>query len=121
MSYIEFDINKDTTDILGLFRYLSAKVQQYNQQRYSLYPDIQTFVPQPSPPGALGSVLDYFGQNMAAIDPQQMMDYLGPNGQLPVLGYDEIVSFFVKLILCQRYDGLIFLCCTGADGFQVWP
>ena len=34
MSYIEFDINKDTTDILGLFRYLSAKVQQYNQQRY---------------------------------------------------------------------------------------
>merc|ERR550539_1881571 len=43
MSFIEFDINKNTTDILGLFRYLGAKVHKlegvttYNPE---VYPDL---------------------------------------------------------------------------------
>ena len=28
MSYIEFDINKHTTDLLGLYRYVAAKVHR---------------------------------------------------------------------------------------------
>ena len=30
MSYIEFDINKNTTDLLGLYRYIAAKVHRVN-------------------------------------------------------------------------------------------
>ena len=30
MSYIEFDINKNTTDLLGLYRYVAAKVHKVN-------------------------------------------------------------------------------------------
>ena len=29
MSYLEFDINKHTTDLLGLYRYVAAKVHRY--------------------------------------------------------------------------------------------
>ena len=30
MSYIEFDINKHTTDLLGLYRYVAAKVHRHH-------------------------------------------------------------------------------------------
>ena len=30
MSYLEFDINKHTTDLLGLYRYVAAKVHRYS-------------------------------------------------------------------------------------------
>jgi hypothetical protein len=30
MSYIEFDINKHTTDLLGLYRYVAGKVHRHH-------------------------------------------------------------------------------------------
>ena len=52
MSFIEFDINKHTTDILGLYRYLNAKVAKANKTNPEMLEDQQSYpMLQPSPPG----------------------------------------------------------------------
>jgi len=98
MSYIEFDINKHTTDILGLYRYLSAKVRQYTQNTFNpgAYPAEAFQVPPPSEQGTLGRILDFFGENMTAIDPNYMQSVLGAQGEMPVLGFDELVMMAFK-------------------------
>ena len=110
MSFIEFDINKHTTDLLGLFRYLAAKV--YRQDAISsnpeMYPDLmQENINQdvvPSPPGAVGKFLDYFGQDFNQMDPQQTEQTLGMGGEIPVLGWNERVLMGFK---CGR-DSTVF-------------
>lgn len=67
MSYIEFDINRHTTDILGLHRYIGAKVHNLNAPcNPEVYADQVTanseFL-EPSPPGAVDKFLNFFGQD----------------------------------------------------------
>ena len=99
MSFIEFDINKNTTDILALYRYLASKVYKFNRSGSSrLYPELaaqeeQMVLPpiEPSPPGAMDKFLNYFGQDFTHMDPQQAQNTLGLAGEMPVLGHDELV------------------------------
>ena len=109
MSFIEFDINKNTTDILALFRYLGAKVYKCGDSASSeLYPDVNfqnaSAMATPSPPGAVDKFLDYFGQDFNQMDPEQTQISLGMGGEIPVLGLDERVLMGYK---CGR-DSTIF-------------
>ena len=101
MSFLEFDINKNTTDILALYRYLGSKVYKYNRSiNPRLYPELagqeeHMVLPpiEPSPPGAMDQLLNYFGQDFSHMDPQQTQNALGMAGDMPVLGHDEQVGF----------------------------
>ena len=126
MSFVEFDINKNTTDILALYRYLASKVYKSNHSiNPRLYPELaeqeEPMVPPPiksSPQGAMNQLLNYFEQNMSHMDPQKTQDALSIGGDMPVLGHDEQVcwlSLYTKLqtyILCSifvlLYSILIF-------------
>ena len=100
MSFIEFDINKNTTDVLALYRYLGSKVYKSNQSiNPRLYPELaeqeepMVLPPiQPSPQGAMDQLLNYFGQDMSHMDPQQTQNLLGMGGDMPVLVHDEQVG-----------------------------
>jgi len=107
MSYIEFDVNKHTTDILGIFRYLASKVYGSN----SLYPDpennVQHFTGKPyeaSPPGAMENLMNFIGQDLTQLDPKDLEEKLSIGGASPVLDFDEKVLMAFK---CGR-DFTIF-------------
>ena len=120
-SFIEFDINKNTTDILALYRYLASKVYKSNRSKNSnLYPDLgphedttvpQMFMPplEPSPPGAMDQFLNFFGQDMVHMDPQQTQDALGMGGAMPVIIHDEKVGGFIKVHAGEATQKLDFL------------
>ena len=103
-SFIEFDINKNTTDILALYRYLASKVYKSNRTiNLGLYPELaiqdEPMVPmlEPSPPGAMDQLLNYFSQDMDHMDPQQTQNALGMGGGMPVLVHGEQVSCFFPI------------------------
>ena len=128
MSFIEFDINKNTTDILALYRYLGSKVFKSNRSiNPRLYPELAAeeepmVLPaiEPSPPGALDRFINYFGQDMHHMDPQQTQNALGMAGEMPVLGHDEQVGRH-SLYPYNNKIGNWNVFATGADGLQVRP
>ena len=89
MSFIEFDINKNTTDILGLYRYLGAKV--YKNVQMTSDEGLHAAILEPSPQGAMEKFLNFFGQDMVQLDPQQLQQSLSLGSEVPVLGFDEMV------------------------------
>ena len=104
MAYIEFDINKHTTDLLGLYRYVAQKVYALNvctseNPQFSANEANYT-----SPPGSVENFLNYFGQNFTHMDTKQVESSLGPGGQSPVLVCDEKVLMAFK---CGR-DSTVF-------------
>ena len=102
MSYIEFDINKDTTDILSLYRYLASKVNR----NFEVTSD-ETYESTPfesSPPEAYDNFFAYFGQDLVQVDPQQLEISLTIGGEIPILALDEKVSL---LLLCRHFEMLL--------------
>ena len=92
-SFIEFDINKHTTDLLGLYRYLASKVYA-KTTNIATNPEMVMQLNQviePTPPGAMGNLLNYFGQDHTQMDPQAVEQSLGMGGQTPLLGFNEKV------------------------------
>ena len=106
MSFLEFDINKNTTDLLGLYRYVAAKVHKLNASADpGMYPEIpMNEMVQPSPPGAVNNFLNYFGQDFTQMAPEQIEASLSMGGDSPVLINDEKVLMAFK---CGR-DSTIF-------------
>ena len=105
MSFIEFDINKNT-DILGLHRYVAAKVYKLyassNSRNEAMIPT--NLMTQPSPTGALSSLLAYLGQDFTHMDPRQIEASLSMGGQSPVLIQGERVLMAFR---CGR-DSTVF-------------
>ena len=96
MSYIEFDINKDTTDILSLYRYLASKVNR----NFEVTSDENESTPfESSPPEAYDNFFAYFGQDLVQVDPQQLEKSLSIGGEIPILAQNEKVS----LLLLHRH------------------
>ena len=132
-SFIEFDINKNTTDILALYRYLASKVYKSNRSiNPGLYPELAAqehpmpmfMAPTgPSPPGAMDKLLNYFGQDMDHMDPQQTQNALGMGGEMPVLIHDEQVSCFFPISTNTYIISKVLknAFAKGADGIQVRP
>jgi hypothetical protein len=105
MSYIEFDINKHTTDLLGLYRYVAAKVHRHHF--VGGWADLE--IPrnemiQPSPEGAVANLLNYIGQDFTELDPVEIETMLSMGGESPILIDDEKVLMAFK---CGR-DMTIF-------------
>eukprot|EP00092_Neocalanus_flemingeri_P034833 GFUD01037907.1.p1 GENE.GFUD01037907.1~~GFUD01037907.1.p1 ORF type:complete len:776 (+),score=157.04 GFUD01037907.1:222-2549(+) len=111
MSYVEFDVNKHTTDILGIFRYLAAKVYTLQDGNPGIYPDLEDLGHQlmekpfeASPPGAMEKLMNYIGQDLSQMDPKEIEEVLSIGGASPVLDFDEKVLMAFK---CGR-DFTIF-------------
>merc|ERR1712038_1859505 len=105
MSYLEFDINKHTTDLLGLYRYVAAKV--HRNSFAGGWADLgipRNEMVEPSPPGAVENLLNYIGQDFTQLDPVQIETMLSMGGESPVLVNDEKVLMAFK---CGR-DMTIF-------------
>ena len=92
MAYLELEINANTTDVLGLFKYISLKLEQYNR---TSNPDIEeTAIVKPSPPGSINKFLSYFGKDLTPINRQSLKQSetaLIMEGEIPVLLKDEKV------------------------------
>ena len=95
MSYIEFDLNKDTTDILGLYRYLASKVNR-NFETISDEAYV-TMSFESSPPEAYDNFFAYFGQDLVQVDPQQLERSLTIGGEIPILAQEEKVNLLIFL------------------------
>jgi len=105
MSYIEFDINKHTTDLLGLYRYVAGKVHRNHFVGGWAGLEIpRNEMLQPSPQGAVQNLLNYIGQDFTELDPVQIETMLSMGGQSPILIDDEKVLMAFK---CGR-DMTIF-------------
>ena len=92
MSYIEFDINKDTTDILGIYRYLASKV---NRNFETIFDDAyKSTLFESSPLEAYDNLFAYFGQDLVQVDPQQIENSLAIGGDIPILTQEEKVCLF---------------------------
>ena len=95
MSYIEFDLNKDTTDILGLYRYLASKV---NRNFETISDEAYVTTPfESSPPEAYDNFFAYFGQDLVQVDPQQLERSLTIGGEIPILAQEEKVNLLIFL------------------------
>ena len=107
MSFIEFDINKHTTDILGLYRYLAAKV--YRNVQMTSDEGLHAAILEPSPQGAMEKLLNFFGQDMVQLDPQQLQQSFSLGSEVPVLGFDEMVftTFYFRLMVSFHF--LVFI------------
>ena len=46
---------------------------------------------EPSPQGAMEKLLNFFGQDMVQLDPQQLQQSFSLGSEVPVLGFDEMV------------------------------
>ena len=99
MSYIEFDINKDTADILSIYKYLASKVNRNfavaSDEAYKSTPF------ESSPPEAYDNFFAYFGQDLVQVDPQQLEKSLTIGGEIPILAQDEKVS---PLLLYRHFQ-----------------
>jgi len=107
MSFIEFDVNKNTTDILAIFRYLAAKVyglQDGNPEMGWVNPNQSGKPFEASPPGAMENLMNFIGQDLTELDPKEIEESLSVGGASPVLDFDEKVLMAFK---CGR-DFTIF-------------
>jgi len=93
-SYLEIDFQKDKVDTLMVHRYLSERLMRVNGHQLKPYtnpvsPDLLV----PSPPGTVENLLDWIGDNAAAIDAEAVDEKFHEAG---ILQHDEHVAFAFK-------------------------
>lgn len=93
-SFLEIDFQKDKVDIVMVHRYLSERLMRVNG--HHLMPHT-SLVPSnllvPSPPGTVENLVDWIGNNAAAIDSEAADEKLHETG---ILQDDEHVAFAFK-------------------------
>ena len=93
-SWLEIDFQKDKVDILVVHRYLSERVMRTSG--HTMKPYTSTVSPNllvPSPPGSRENLLDWIGENAAAIDADAVNQKFHEAG---ILQTDERVAFAFK-------------------------
>jgi hypothetical protein len=93
-SWLEIDFQKDKVDILVVHRYLSERVMRTNGHTVKPYTSaVSPNLLVPSPPGSRENLLDWIGENAAAIDADAVNQKFH---ELGILQHDERVAFAFK-------------------------
>lgn len=93
-SWLEIDFQRDKVDTLIIHRYLSERLMRVNGHQLKPHTSrVSQDLLRPSVPGAGEKLLDWIGNNAAAIDPQAVDEQFHEAG---LLQYDEHVAFAFK-------------------------
>jgi len=93
-SWIEIDFQKDKVDTLVVHRYLSERLMRVNGHQLKPFTNpVSSDLLVPSPPGTGEKLLDWIGDNAAAIDAEAVDEKFHEAGMLQ---HDEHVAFAFK-------------------------
>lgn len=93
-SWLEIDFQRDKVDTFVIHRYLSERLMRVNGHQLKPYTSlVSQDLLQPSAPGVFEKMIDWIGNNAAAIDPQAVDEQFHEGG---LLKHDEHVAFAFK-------------------------
>jgi hypothetical protein len=92
-SWIEIDFQKDKVDVIVVHRYLSERCMRVNHKLKLFDSPVSSQVLAPLPPDTTTNLLDWIGNNAAAIDAEAVDEQFHQSG---ILQEDEHVAFAFK-------------------------
>ena len=99
MSHIETKINSNTSDLLGIHRYIDEMANKTSSasSKIKIHPNILLSTPtKTSHPDTIHNFFAYFSQDFVRMDPKLIEATLGIGGNIPVLGVGEKVLSGLK-------------------------
>jgi hypothetical protein len=92
-SWIEIDFQKDKVDVMVVHRYLSERCMRVNHKLKAFNSPVSSQVLAPLPPDTTTNLIDWIGNNAAAIDAEAVDEQFHQSG---ILQEDEHVAFAFK-------------------------